>query len=337
MSTLLEVKDLNVTFDTRKGPLPAVSGVSFEIQEGKTLGIVGESGSGKSVTNLAIMGLLPETAKIEAQGISFQGKNLLELKENQLREMRGGELAMIFQDPMSSLNPSFTVEFQIAETLEVHQKDKFPTKEKRRERVVQLLDQVGIPDPRTRLNSYPHQLSGGMSQRVMIAMAIACNAKLLIADEPTTALDVTIQTQVLELLRELQEKNHMGLILITHDIHVVAQMADQILVMYAGQIVESGKTDEVIANPIHPYTKSLLECLPSANLEKLAQSKGARPRLPTIDGLVPNLIEKHEGCLLHPRCLYVQDKCRTVAPPVTRIQGRLIRCYYPLNEGEKNG
>ena len=319
---LLDVEDLSIEFKTMRGVLRAVDRVSFQIEQGETLGIVGESGCGKSISSLAIMRLLPSTARVHARKLSFLGRDLQRLTESQYQDLRGGDIAMIFQDPMTSLNPSFTVGFQIVEVLEAHQGG---STQRLKKRAIELLDQVGIPDAATRFNAYPHQLSGGMSQRVMIAIAIACKPKLLIADEPTTALDVTIQTQILELLRSLQRENGMSLILITHDIGIVAEYTDRTMVMYAGQAVETGKTTDVILKPTHPYTEGLLACLPGTHTDQEHRTK-----LPTIAGLVPDLVKRPPGCQLHPRCKYVNENCRREEPALVQAHNRNTKCFYPL-------
>jgi dipeptide transport system ATP-binding protein len=315
-TSLLSVEHLDVAFETRRGLVHVIQDMSFELKRGRTLGIVGESGSGKSVSSLAVMGLLPPTARIGSGRVMFDGRDLLKASEGEMQSLRGGKLAMIFQDPMTSLNPSFTVGFQIEEALKTH-----GVKGDLREKAVELMAQVGIPDPALRLTSYPHQLSGGMSQRVMIAMAIACSPDLLIADEPTTALDVTIQAQILALLKKIQKERGMGLILITHDIGVVAQMADDIVVMYAGHVMESGPKDDVIRRPKHPYTQALLESLPGSH--GLAEF---RSRLPTIPGLVPDLLARPSGCQLSPRCPYVIEKCKAAVPPLRQVGPNSVRC-----------
>ncbi len=316
-NTLLTVEKLGVSFETRRGLVDVIQDLSFSLEKGRTLGIVGESGSGKSVTSLAIMGLLPPTARIAAgSSVKFEGKEILTMTENERQRLRGGRMAMIFQDPMTSLNPSFTVGFQIEEALRTH-----GIKGDLNSRAVELMKLVGIPDPVTRLDSFPHQLSGGMSQRVMIAMAIACEPELLIADEPTTALDVTIQAQILALLKQIQAERGMGLILITHDIGVVAQMADDILVMYAGHLMEAGPKEDVIRRPKHPYTKALLESLPGSH--GLAEF---RSRLPTIPGLVPDLLARPPGCQLSPRCPYMIPECQAGVPAARLVEGSRVRC-----------
>ena len=280
---LLEIENLTVTF----GDFKAVSDVSITLDEGQVLGVVGESGSGKSVTMMALMGLIAYPGIVECDKMIFDNQDLTSLSASQRREITGRDIAMIFQEPMSSLNPCFTVGYQIGEAIKIHQGG---TKKQRLDRAAELLDKVGIPDPVKRLTAYPHQLSGGMNQRVMIAMAIACNPKLLIADEPTTALDVTIQAQILDLLLDLQQQQDMGLILITHDMGVIAETAQMVSVMYAGQIVEQRNVNELFTAPRHPYTHALLQALP----ERSRESK----RLPTIPGVVPGPYDRPSGCLV---------------------------------------
>ena len=320
---LLEVKNLSVEFETRRGPLKALDQVSFELNAGETLSLVGESGCGKSITSLAIMGLLADNGRVTSGDIVYSGNSLLKLSEAELRKLRGRDLAMIFQDPMTSLNPAFTVGQQLTETIFAHEGG---TQSALQARARELLVQVGIPAPDERLNAYPHQLSGGMSQRVMIAMAIACRPKVLIADEPTTALDVTIQAQILELLRKLQREQNMGLILITHDLGIVAETADRVMVMYAGQVVEGGGTREIIENPTHPYTRALLDSLPGAHA---GIEKAHRSKLPSISGMVPDLARRPSGCQFHPRCAYADDQCKTFGPALTG-DTRRVRCFKPL-------
>jgi len=319
---LLQIENLNVVFATRRGPLHAVRDLSLRLQEGETLGIVGESGCGKSITSLAIMGLLPPNAQVTAERMTLMDHDLQRLTEQQFQRVRGKDVAMIFQDPMSSLNPSFTVGFQLAETLKAHEKIRGAAL---RDRMIQLLRQVGLPSPEMQLSRYPHQLSGGMSQRVMIAMAVACRPRLLIADEPTTALDVTIQAQILALLQELQREYGMGLILITHDLGVVNRISHKLAVMYAGEVVEAGLTREIIQNPRHPYTAGLLNCLPEMHWQEAKNL-----RLPSIPGLVPDLVHRPAGCQFHPRCPRAQGDCRRTAIPLRDMSGRLTRCLYPM-------
>lgn len=316
---LLEVKELSVHFGDQKTPFKAVDRVSYTINEGEVLGIVGESGSGKSVSSLAIMGLIDYPGRVMAQSLHFGGTDLLSLKPKEKQKIVGAEVSMIFQDAMTSLNPSYTVGYQIMEALKVHQGG---SKASRKARAIELLTLVGIPDPVSRLEVYPHQLSGGMSQRVMIAMAIACNPKLLIADEPTTALDVTIQAQIIDLLLELQRKENMALILITHDLALVAESAHRIIVMYAGQVVEEGRAEQIFKSPLHPYTQALLKALP-----EFAEGKS---RLQSLPGVVPGKYDRPQGCLLNPRCPYATDRCRQEEPALRQLDGRQVKCHTPL-------
>jgi len=318
--SLLTVENLSVSFGDEKAPFKAVDRISYTVNEGEVLGIVGESGSGKSVSSLAIMGLVDFPGRVTAEKLHFNQNDLLALKPKEKQKIVGADIAMIFQDAMTSLNPSYTVGYQIMEALKVHQGG---SKSARRERTIELLSLVGIPDPKSRLEVYPHQLSGGMSQRVMIAMAIACNPKLLIADEPTTALDVTIQAQIIDLLLELQRKENMALILITHDLALVAESAHRIIVMYAGQVVEEGKAEEIFKSPLHPYTQALLKALP-----EFAEGKS---RLQSLPGVVPGKYDRPQGCLLNPRCPYATEKCRSVEPALVQINGRQVKCHTPLN------
>ncbi len=315
--SLLEVDTLQVTF----GAFTAVDGVSLHVDAGEVLGIVGESGSGKSVTALALMGLIDEPGRVDARRLSFDGRDLLSMPIKQRRQMLGKDIAMIFQDPMASLNPCFTVAYQLMETLRIHEGG---SKRELRARALELLQQVEIPDAQRRLDAYPHQLSGGMSQRVMVAMAIACNPRLLIADEPTTALDVTIQAQMLALLLRLQRERGMALVLITHDLGVVAEIAQRVLVMYAGQVVETAAVPGLFEAPRHPYTEALLSALPEHNI--------GRRRLRSMGGVVPGAFDRPAGCLLAPRCAYVQPKCRNELPTLDGDVGAQARCFYPLNE-----
>ena len=321
---ILEVENLSVSFNTYAGEVKAVRGVSFNLAPGETLAFVGESGCGKSVTAKSLLRLLkPPFAVIkEGSKITCDGKDVLALNKKELCAFRGDEISMIFQDPMTSLNPCYTVGFQIMEAIKVHQGG---NKSTRRQRAIDLLNQVGIPDPASRLDVYPHQLSGGMSQRVMIAMAIACRPKLLIADEPTTALDVTIQAQIIELLLELQQKENMALVLITHDLALVAEAAHKIIVMYAGQVVETGDAHAIFHAPRHPYTQALLRALP-----EFAQDK---ERLASLPGVVPGKYDRPNGCLLNPRCPYATDRCRAEEPALNMLaDGRQSKCHYPLDD-----
>ena len=318
---LLDVKELSVHFGDKNTPFKAVDRISYQVAQGEVLGIVGESGSGKSVSSLAIMGLIDHPGRVSAESLQFENTNLLTLDSKAKRQLIGADVAMIFQDPMTSLNPAYTVGFQIMEALKTHEGG---TKKARKDRTLELLRLVGIPDPESRIDVYPHQLSGGMSQRVMIAMAIACRPKLLIADEPTTALDVTIQAQIMELLLELQKKECMSLILITHDLALVAEAADRIIVMYAGQIVEEGTAKDIFREPKHPYTQALLRSLP-----EFAEGKS---RLASLQGVVPGKYDRPTGCLLNPRCPYATEYCRQVEPQLHHIDSRKVKCHTPLNE-----
>ena len=321
---LLDVKELSVHFGDEKAPFKAVDRISYQVNQGEVLGIVGESGSGKSVSSLAVMGLIDFPGRVSAKGLEFEGKDLLSLPSKEKRELVGADIAMIFQDPMTSLNPAYTVGFQIMEAIKAHQGG---SKKERRKRTLELLRLVGIPDPESRIDVYPHQLSGGMSQRVMIAMAIACKPRLLIADEPTTALDVTIQAQIVDLLLELQQKECMSLILITHDLALVAEAAHRIIVMYAGQVVEEGRAEDIFREPKHPYTQALLRSLP-----EFAEGKS---RLQSLPGVVPGKYDRPQGCLLNPRCPYATDLCRTVEPELRQVGNRQVKCHTPLNaQGE---
>ncbi len=323
--SLLEIRNLSVSFATRGGAFKAVDGVDISVNTDETLAIVGESGSGKSVAMLAIMGLLPWTATISADAMTFDGQDLQSLSPKQRRTIIGRDIAMIFQEPMSSLNPSFNVGFQIGEVLKVHLG---MDRAARKLRTLELLDQVGITDPEQRLSAFPHQLSGGMSQRVMIAMALACKPKLLIADEPTTALDVTIQAQILDLLLKLKTENHMGLVLITHDMGVVAETADHVIVQYAGRQIERNSTRGLFAAAHHPYTSALLNALPERAKNRL---------LPAIPGVVPGQFDRPKGCLFSPRCAYVQAVCITTPPPRAAAALGDALCHFPLHESELEG
>jgi dipeptide transport system ATP-binding protein len=325
---LLEINNLTVEFGREEAPFRAVDQVSLTLDSGDVVGVVGESGSGKSVTVKALMGLIDWPGRVSAGQLAFSGKDLLHLPDKQRRKIIGRDMAMIFQDPMTSLNPCFTAGFQVSEALRIHEEGR---RADRRARTLELLEQVGIPDPKARLNAFPHQLSGGMSQRVMIAMAIACNPKLLIADEPTTALDVTIQAQIIELLLSLQRQRRMALLLITHDLALVAEAAQRVVVMYAGQIVETGPVPGIFDHPRHPYTAALLEALPERSL--------GHARLQTIPGVVPGQFDRPTGCLLNPRCKFANERCRQEAPQLTTLSaGRLVRCHTPLDdEGKPQG
>ncbi len=317
---LLEIRNLTVEFGREDAPFRAVDGVELTVEEGEVVGIVGESGSGKSVASLAVMGLIDFPGRVKADHMRFAGKNLLALSPQDHRRLLGKDIAMIFQDPMTSLNPCYTVGFQIMETLQVHAGGSHQV---RRRRALELLAQVGIPDPANRLRVFPHQLSGGMNQRVMIAMAIACSPRLLIADEPTTALDVTIQAQIMDLLRELQQQRGMALLLITHNLALVAETCKQVVVMYAGQVVETGEVTEVFQAPQHPYTAALLDALP--------ERSAGYTRLATIPGVVPGQYDRPTGCLLSPRCTFATPECGVRTPHLRWVNGRQVRCHTPLN------
>jgi oligopeptide/dipeptide ABC transporter ATP-binding protein len=308
--TLLSISHLRVVFGSERGDLAAVDDVGFEVAEGEVLGIVGESGSGKSVTALSIMGLLPKPpARVAGGSIRFQGEDLLACSEREMRRIRGPGIGMIFQEPMTSLNPVFTIGDQLMETVRVHERVGAAVQ---RERAIAMLTKVGIAEPERRLRDYPHQLSGGMRQRVMIAMALACHPKLLIADEPTTALDVTIQQQILELLLDLREELGMAIVIITHNMGVVAEMADRVIVMYAGRIVERAPVGELFDRPAHPYTRGLLESIPSLADE--------RDRLKTIPGTLPNPAALPPGCRFEPRCHWRIGACAAAVPPLERLR-----------------
>jgi oligopeptide/dipeptide ABC transporter ATP-binding protein len=325
---LLAVNDLRTHFFTREGAVRAVDGVSFSVDRGKTLGIVGESGSGKSVTALSIMGLIPKPpAKIVSGEILFDGRDLTTLSEKQLEDVRGREIAMIFQDPMTSLNPTLRIGTQITEVLDRHYG---MSKDEARARAIELLEEVQIPRAAARLDDYPHRFSGGMRQRVMIAIALACNPKLLIADEPTTALDVTVQAQVLDLLEDLREQHEMALILITHDMGVVAEVADEVAVMYAGQIVEQASGIDLFDRPEHPYTEALLGALPELEGENVREG-----RLVAIPGRPPDLNDPPEACRFAARCPYAgpHDTCATVQPELREVRpGHWVRSEHPTSE-----
>ena len=317
--SLLDIRNLSVRFGSPDAA-PVVDGLDLSLDKGEVLAIVGESGSGKSVTMMALMGLIDAPGMVQADRLCFAGQDMLKLKGRQRRHIVGKELSMIFQDPMTALNPSFTVSYQIEEVLRQHLGLKGKAA---RQRALQLLDRVEIPAPASRLDAYPHQLSGGMSQRIAIAMAIAAEPKLLIADEPTTALDVTIQAQIMELLLNLQREQNMGLILITHDLAVVAETANRVCVMYAGQAVELGQVPSIFSQPTHPYSEALLKAIPEHSL-------GAK-RLATLPGIVPGRFDRPQGCLLSPRCPYVQPGCHVQRPSLHAHPRGAVRCDYPLN------
>lgn len=323
---LLEVKGLQTYFKTDAGIVKAVDGISFTLNKGETLGIVGESGSGKSVTNLSIMRLIPSPpGKIVGGEVLFEGKDILKLSEGELRHLRGNDISMIFQDPMTSLNPFLRISTQMIETIRLHQS---MSRKEALAKSIEMLKLVGIPAAEERIHNYPHQFSGGMRQRVMIGMALSCEAKILIADEPTTALDVTIQAQILELIQELSKKLDTAVILITHDLGVVAGMCDTVCVMYAGKIVEKAKTDDLYANPSHPYTYGLIQSVP--RLDKAHDGK-----LFSIEGQPPNVIDLPPCCPFHPRCHKAMDICRTQYPPTKDLgNGHEVSCWLFIDEKE---
>src|SRR5687768_12522390 len=317
---LLEVKDLRTQFMTQDGVVKAVDDVSFYIMPGETLGVVGESGSGKSMTGLSIMRLIPiPPGKIATGEVLLEGRDILKMSDNDVRKIRGKEIAMIFQDPMTSLNPVLTISRQLCEAIQLHLG---MNKDQARARAVELLKLVGIPNAEKRLDQYPHQFSGGMRQRVMIAMALSCNPKLIIADEPTTALDVTIQAQILDLMRTLQSERDTGVIMITHSMGVVAGMADRIQVMYAGHIVETASTDEIFANPRHPYTVGLMKSIPRLDAT-------GKEKLEPIRGLPPDLIDLPDMCPFVPRCNYAREQCERKNPPLLEVSpGHFSACWF---------
>jgi oligopeptide/dipeptide ABC transporter ATP-binding protein len=324
---LLDVDNLTTYFASRRGDVHAVDGVSFSLERGKTLGIVGESGSGKSVTALSIMGLLAQNARIVAGSVRFDGRELTQLSERELEDVRGRQIAMIFQDPMTSLNPTMTIGSQLTETMRRHLD---MSAQEARSRAIELLEEVHIPNARQRLDDYPHRYSGGMRQRVMIAIALSCNPKLLIADEPTTALDVTVQAGILDLLDDLRAEHEMSMIIITHDMGVVAESADDIAVMYAGQIVEQTHAEELFDHPEHPYTEALLGALP-----QLEDERGREGRLTAIAGRPPDLVGLPDACRFAPRCPYANrdDGCTEHTPELREIRpGHLVRSSHPASE-----
>ena len=321
---LLRVEDLTVKFRTYNGEVTAVNNLELLLNENETLGIVGESGSGKSVTSLSIMGLLEEATSSVTGKALFKGTDLIAMKEKEKQHYRGNHLAMIFQEPMTSLNPLHKCGKQIIESMRIHTDI---SKADAQEKAIELLKLVGIPAPEQRFNEYPHQMSGGMRQRVMIAMALACDPQLLIADEPTTALDVTIQAQILEVLKELRDRLKMGIILITHDLGVVSEVCDRVIVMYTGKVVEQGLIREILDNPKHPYTGGLIAAIPNIQDEK--------GKLSSIEGMVPQLDDMPQGCSFHPRCPYAMDICKEKRPALTIAEnGRKVRCFKYSTEEE---
>jgi peptide/nickel transport system ATP-binding protein len=323
---LLELKELKTTFFTENGPVTVVNGVSFQVSAGETLGVVGESGCGKSVTSESILRLLNEKSTRYAGEIIYRGKNLLKLTEEEMREIRGNEISMIFQDPMTSLNPVYTIGDQIAESIMIHQK---LSKKKAFEKAVEMLRLTGIPSPEKRVHEYPHELSGGMRQRVMIAIALACQPKLLIADEPTTALDVTIQSQILDLIQDLKQELKMGVILITHDLGVVAEVCTRVVVMYLGEVIEEAKVEDLFAAPLHPYTKGLLKSVPQLDGDR-------SQKLYVIQGSVPHLSNVPKGCRFAPRCSYATKMCEETAPELNGTDHK-VRCWHYETILQKEG
>ena len=313
---LLEVSGLKTYFQDRKGQVPAVDGVDFILRKGETLGIVGESGCGQSVTSMSILHLLPPKGRIVDGTIRFKGRDITHLPPAEMAKLRGKEIAMIFQEPMTSLNPVYTVGYQISEMILRHEK---VSKKEARARAIEMLRLVNIPAPEKRIDEYPHELSGGMRQRVMIAMALSCNPELLIADEPTTALDVTIQAQILDLMRTLKQTLNTSIMMITHDLGVVAEMSDYVLVMYAGMVMEYSDVRSLFADPLHPYTQGLLKALP-----RMGESQ---EKLYVIDGVVPSLYELPTGCRFWPRCAYATERCKHEIPALYEVEGRKIRCF----------
>jgi len=315
---LVDIRNLKTYFYTEDGVVPAVDGVDMYVKRGETLGVVGESGCGKSVTSLSVMRLIASPpGKIVEGEILFQGEDLLKKSEAEMRKIRGNDISMIFQEPMTSLNPVYTIGDQISEAIMLHQG---LNKKDATEKAVEMLRLVGIPLPERRVNEYPHQLSGGMRQRVMIAMALSCNPKLLIADEPTTALDVTIQAQILELMKKLKKELGMAIMLITHDLGVVAEMCERVVVMYGGKVVEEGDAVSIFKSPLHPYTEGLLQSIPRMDEDV--------DRLHVIEGVVPNPLHLPEGCRFHPRCPYAIEKCKASQPPLEQVApGRYVACF----------
>jgi len=320
---LLDVKDLKTQFKTKNGVVNAVNGVSFSVEEGEVVAIVGESGSGKSVTSLSIMRLIDRPGEISGGELLFEGEDLLKKSKKEMQNIRGNKISMIFQEPMTSLNPVYTIEKQLCETLIRH---KNLSKKDAAQEAVKLLELVGIPSPEKRVKEYPHQMSGGMRQRIMIAMALACSPKLLIADEPTTALDVTIQAQILDLMLNLKDKFGTSILLITHDLGVVAETADKVVVMYCGEAVEKSSVNELFEKPLHPYTEGLLMSIPKIDDEK--------NRLFMIDGVVPNPLDLPKGCAFSTRCVKCFDKCRKERPELVKVGNREVRCFLYNEEGE---
>lgn len=313
---ILNIQDLAIEFKTAEGSLSAVRNLSFSLKKGETVCIVGESGCGKSISSLAIMGLLPSNGRISNGSVHFEGQDISKFKPEQMRKIRGNKISMIFQEPMTALNPVFTIGFQLREPLRIHQG---LSKKEATKLGIELLDQVGLSLPEERMKQYPHELSGGMRQRVMIAIALACHPQILIADEPTTALDVTIQAQILDLINDLKKRLNTGVVMITHDMGVVAETADRVVVMYAGEIVEDGTVEEIFKNPQHPYTQGLLASVPTV--------EGEIKELKAIPGSMPTINEKIEGCRFHPRCPFAMDVCRSKAPNIHSEYNHRTRCW----------
>lgn len=327
---LLEIKDLHTFFDTKRGTVKAVNGVSYSVDAGKTLGVVGESGSGKSVSAMSILRLLDNNGRVDSGEIIFDGKNIQDCTKKEMYKIRGNDISVIFQEPMTSLNPVFTIERQLSEPFIIHQEMK---KKEARKKVIEMLAAVKIPNPESVAKQYPHQLSGGMRQRVMIAIALACQPKLLIADEPTTALDVTIQAQILKLMNELKKERGTSILFITHDLGVINEMADDVAVMYCGQVVEMAPARKIFTKQkySHPYTEALMESIPRLDTP-------AGVRLEAIPGAVPHPLDLPKGCKFAPRCKYATDKCREEEPALVKIEeNHQIRCFYPDKEMRKNG
>ena len=322
---LLELKDLHTFFRTKKGIVKAVNGVSYSVETGRTLGVVGESGSGKSVSAMSILQLLDGNGYIDSGEILFEGRDLTKLTEKEMYSVRGNDISVIFQEPMTSLNPVFTVSRQVSEPFIIHQG---MTKKQAAAKVIEMLADVKIPNPHIVAKQYPHQLSGGMRQRVMIAMALSCNPKLLICDEPTTALDVTIQAQILDLINELKEKLGTSVMMITHDLGVIAEVADDVMVMYAGKVVEYGSADDIFESPKHPYTSGLMNCIPKLTDED-------HTRLDVIKGMVPSFDQMPKGCAFCPRCSEAKDICRERMPELMDVNGHKVRCFKYSKEWEE--
>ena len=324
---ILEIKNLKTYFRTDAGLVKAVNDVTFSVERGKTLGIVGESGCGKSITSLSIMGLVETPPGIHAGGeILFEGEDLLKKNEDQMRQIRGNKVAMIFQEPMTSLNPVFTIGQQLMEAILLHEN---VTKQQAREKGIEMLKKVKIPLAEKRFDEYPHQLSGGMRQRVMIAMALCCNPQLLICDEPTTALDVTIQAQILDLINELKEETGTSVMMITHDLGVIAEVADDVMVMYAGKVVEHATCDQIFDEPLHPYTAGLMSCIPRLDGDDTKE-------LSVIEGMVPSFDDMPAGCAFCPRCPQAREICRQKMPELVEAEGRKVRCFKYTKEWEEN-